>query len=487
MPWSFDKASCDAACNAMRLRHKLIPYIYSATRLTYTSSVPLVKPMYYTNPKDEAAFSAPAQYWFGSELVVAPITSPPDPGTGLSRQIVWLPPLPSSTSAPWRHFFTGEAYKGNRWHVLYGDLDHMPIFGKPGGIVPMTCTPSATASGADFNSIDNPASIDLTVIAGDSGLFNLFEDEECDEQRSFVSRIVADWNTDGRSMHIAIRPPTRVTAATSSPASMSDNAANSDANPASIEDLAGVFPNVRTWTVRVVGVCKAAVASAMVGGSVVSITPRYCKDSESMTLTVSNVPITAFIAVNVFMPATAPADAQLLFARNRIEEKCMTLLDTFKVGVEKKWNLLNLLPTLLKDSSELSRMNSTETVADPTGTTFTITPPMQQALVETLDGCGIGRSFLSCPSAPAVVWAGRVPIDVELFTIDGETTFMEKSALAAGDARIFNVRVGREKHHVAVQLANTVRVEMVLRDPDDELGWPSPIVTSIDSDSDAER
>jgi Glycosyl hydrolases family 31 len=478
MPWAFDKSSCQAACDAMRLRHSLIPYIYSATRVTYTSAVPLVKPMYYANPTEEAAFCAPAQYWFGSEFVAAPITSPPHPDTGLSRQIVWLPHQP--LAAPWRHLFTGEAYAGDQWHVVYGNLDYVPMFGKPGGIIPMAKAPEASARGAEFNSIDNPTGIDLTVIAGGSGSFNLFEDEECDEQRSFVTRITTKWCEDGRSMQVLISPPIRVAAASSLPVARSDD--NGDASCASIAELTGVIPTTRNWTIRMVGVCATTDVSVKIGDSTAARPPlthaRYCNLTESLTFGIHDVCATDAIAVETSLSSAAASDANasLLSVRDRTEDTCKHLISSFNLGIEKKWNVLNLLPSLMSDVSGLSRIVSTETVRDPTGTTFTLTPAMKQALVETIDGSGCGRSFLSCPSAPAIIWAGpHHPLPVKLTVNDGT----ESTSLSKGETRIVHVRPGCHGDTVSVGMADVVRIDIPLRDPDDVNGWPSPVVTAV--------
>ena len=44
---------------------------------------PLVQPMYWSHPEDADAYQVPNQFAFGTELLVAPITSPKDAGTQL--------------------------------------------------------------------------------------------------------------------------------------------------------------------------------------------------------------------------------------------------------------------------------------------------------------------------------------------------------------------------------------------------------------------
>ena len=117
--------------DAMRLRHALIPYLYTLAWRNHTQDVPPITPMYYDYPDEDDAYRCPQQYQFGTELIAAPYVSPRDPDTRVSRQMVWLPP------GNWFNFFTGEHYDGGRWHTLYGRLDDIPVFAKAGAIVPL--------------------------------------------------------------------------------------------------------------------------------------------------------------------------------------------------------------------------------------------------------------------------------------------------------------------------------------------------------------
>ncbi len=81
-PWSKPERVYAAAKDAMQLRHALIPYIYSMAWRAHRTGISLVTPMYYGNMEDASAFGAKDQYFFGSELLVAPILNPSDPKTG---------------------------------------------------------------------------------------------------------------------------------------------------------------------------------------------------------------------------------------------------------------------------------------------------------------------------------------------------------------------------------------------------------------------
>ncbi|MCG8531890.1 MAG: DUF5110 domain-containing protein, partial [Desulfovibrionales bacterium] len=162
-PWAHGEDAYHAAKNAMRLRHALIPYIYSMAWRNHQESIPLITPMYYHHPEKEEAYSFPGQYYFGSELVVAPYTTQKDADTRLSRQVIWLP------EGKWFNFFSGEYHPGEKWYSCYGGLDEIPLFAKSGAIIPF-------ASMTGWNSINNPEKLELYIFPGADNSFELYED-----------------------------------------------------------------------------------------------------------------------------------------------------------------------------------------------------------------------------------------------------------------------------------------------------------------------
>ena len=157
-PWMQDPQFFAAIRDALQLRHQFIPYLYTMAWRNTVAGIPLITPLYYDHPEDESAYRCPQQYCFGTELIVAPFTSPIDPDTRLSRQQVWLP------EGQWFDFFTDDDYAGGRWHTVYGTLHDVPVFARSGAIVPL-------APRTGWGGIGNPEMLEVHVFPRQSNRF----------------------------------------------------------------------------------------------------------------------------------------------------------------------------------------------------------------------------------------------------------------------------------------------------------------------------
>lgn len=161
-PWRFGLEAESIARDYLRLRHQMIPYLYSINVLTSHEGLPLVRPMYYNHPWDEEAYKVKNQYYFGTELFVSPVTTKRISLLQRSRTKVWFP------KGIWYDFFNGTRYHGGRLMDVYSTLDLIPVFAKAGAIIPMDSISN--------NSINIPESIIIKVFAGADGNFTLYED-----------------------------------------------------------------------------------------------------------------------------------------------------------------------------------------------------------------------------------------------------------------------------------------------------------------------
>lgn len=55
-PWNFRPEVEHAMGEALRLRHQLLPYLYTMNYLAYKEYRPVIAPMYYDYPEKEQAY-----------------------------------------------------------------------------------------------------------------------------------------------------------------------------------------------------------------------------------------------------------------------------------------------------------------------------------------------------------------------------------------------------------------------------------------------
>lgn len=172
-PWNYNDIANAIIKKYLRLRQRLIPYLYTMNLKTHKDGLPLILPIYYFEAENEKAYNYPNEYYFGEDLLVCPITEKGDELSKLSRVKAYLP------KGYWVDIFTGIKYAGEREIEIYRSLDDIAVFARLGSILPL----DARKSG---NEIDNPNELDLHVFAGADGSYSLAEDAS--ELADFVEK-----------------------------------------------------------------------------------------------------------------------------------------------------------------------------------------------------------------------------------------------------------------------------------------------------------
>ena len=199
-PWRFKEEVRRMMGNFLRLRHQMMPYLYTMNYRAYRDDLPIVEPMYYEYPEEPAAYEMKNQYFFGTELIAAPITTPRIRGLNVAKVNVWLP------EGIWFDLFTGVTYRGGRRLELYRGIDTIPVFAKAGAILPFTPEISGIAAGS------NPKELTLRVYGGADGSFAMYEDgndtrdyENESTEKYVTTQFTLNWN-DEDAQSIVIRP-----------------------------------------------------------------------------------------------------------------------------------------------------------------------------------------------------------------------------------------------------------------------------------------
>lgn len=165
-PWCYCEESKKILCDWLRLRHRLFPYLYTMNYRNHNDLEPLIQPMYYKYPKCSAAYDIKNQYFFGSELMVSPITEKNSSISKLGKAKTFFP------KGEWFDFFSGLRYYSDKNRVMdvFRKSDAYPVFAKPGAIVPLKQLKNGD------NTLTASDSLEVIVFPGASNTFNLYED-----------------------------------------------------------------------------------------------------------------------------------------------------------------------------------------------------------------------------------------------------------------------------------------------------------------------
>ncbi|HYJ74667.1 MAG TPA: TIM-barrel domain-containing protein, partial [Kineosporiaceae bacterium] len=257
-PWSFGPLAREIQTRYLRLRHRLVPYLHTMNHRAAADGVPLVVPLYHRWPHDDQAYRHPTQFAFGTDLLVAPITSPNDPRTTTGSVRAWLP------DGVWVDVLTDLVYDGGREVVLHRDLAGIPVLAPAGGIVPLDAR--EVPSGDPVN----PEALEVLVVAGADGSFELVED---------------DGTGDGLDPATVVRTPIRYEQATG----------RVTVGPA-LGALSAI-PAERSWTIRFVAADAPGEPSAAVDAGPVRV--EVTRTPTRVGATVTGVPAGAALVVDL--------------------------------------------------------------------------------------------------------------------------------------------------------------------------------------------
>lgn len=192
----------DAIAFCIRLRYRLVPYIYSLAAQVTREGTAMVRAVGLEFPEDVRTHSVSDQFLFGPSLLICPVLQPMYFGEG-SQSIkdvaktreVYLPAGPG-----WFDFWSGSLHDGGRMVVADAPLERIPVFVRTGSIVPMT-------ESMQFVDQDPAAAYEIRVFTGADATFVLYEDEGDGYayERGKCARVVIKWIEHTQSLIIHTR------------------------------------------------------------------------------------------------------------------------------------------------------------------------------------------------------------------------------------------------------------------------------------------
>ena len=227
--WQFGKKGepvYDAIEQQIRLRYRLIPYLYSTAWQVTSNNESYLRPLFSDFAQDRKVWDIADEFMFGRSILAAPILDPQyteekivrtDAMTGWDRKkeeggkrneeggmIEWSASKTATKYLPkgamWYDFWTGKAYKGGQTVTLTTSLNRVPMFVRAGSILPL---------GPEMQYVGEKAwdDLEIRVYPGADGSFTLYEDEGdgYNYEKGYYATITFRWNDKARQLTIGTR------------------------------------------------------------------------------------------------------------------------------------------------------------------------------------------------------------------------------------------------------------------------------------------
>lgn len=124
VPWAFDEEAVDVTRSFLRLKARLMPYLWSTAVESRDTGVPMMRAMLLEFPEDRTCWNLDEQYMLGPSLLVAPVMR----ADGVKQ--FYLP------QGRWTNAFTGEVVDGGGWRTERHGVDSLPLYVRPNAILP---------------------------------------------------------------------------------------------------------------------------------------------------------------------------------------------------------------------------------------------------------------------------------------------------------------------------------------------------------------
>ena len=224
--WQFGKKGepiYDAIEKMIRLRYRLLPYLYSTAWQVTSNNDSYIRPLFADFAADKKVWNMTDEFLFGRSILAAPIVDPQyteekiirtDAMTGWDRQRVsdgspvgeidWHATKTATKYLPkgavWYDFWTNKQYKGGQTVTLETTIDRVPMFVRAGSILPL----GPEMQWVGEKKWDN---LELRIYPGADGIFMLYEDEgdNYNYEKGAYSVIQFSWNDKTHTLTIGDR------------------------------------------------------------------------------------------------------------------------------------------------------------------------------------------------------------------------------------------------------------------------------------------
>ena len=160
-PWMY-RGSAGLIRDAILLRYRFTPYLYSAEYEASRTGAPIMRPLVYEFQDDPNVYDESFEFLFGRDILVANVL---EPGAR-----TWKVYLPAGTRwYDWNNNFA--CYEGGQTIEIPVEISTIPLFLREGAIVPMASNQLMSMAN------DHMTSLHLTVVPGADSSYTLYDDD----------------------------------------------------------------------------------------------------------------------------------------------------------------------------------------------------------------------------------------------------------------------------------------------------------------------
>jgi alpha-D-xyloside xylohydrolase len=116
--WSYGEEAYQILKRYLFVRERMRPYIRSLMKAAHDRGTPVMRPLFYDFPSDDASWNVSDQYMFGPDLLVAPVMH-----ESQQTRVVYLP-----SGSMWKDARTGAKHQGGSTIECDAPLDVIPLF-----------------------------------------------------------------------------------------------------------------------------------------------------------------------------------------------------------------------------------------------------------------------------------------------------------------------------------------------------------------------
>jgi alpha-glucosidase len=155
-PWAFGEPWESICRELLRLRMRLVPYLYTLFEECHRTGAPILRPLLFEFQDDPVTYTADDEFMLGPALLVAPVTRP-----GIEHRHVYLP------DGTWCHWWTGESVVGPAHVLAHAPLGRPAVYARAGAAIPLGDPVAHTGVAS---------SLTWRVFPGGAGSSSLYED-----------------------------------------------------------------------------------------------------------------------------------------------------------------------------------------------------------------------------------------------------------------------------------------------------------------------